>query len=101
MLRVIGVGNAARRDLNDARLVDVATAFRRQVRNHPGKSNLALLFLFWTFPGDENMASSLPSPQPRLVSGRQEKRPARSPRFGAFATYILASAESVHSDDFN
>jgi hypothetical protein len=98
--RVIGVENAARGYLDDASVVNVAAALRRQVRNDPGKSNLAIPFRFWAFPGDENVASSPPSPQLRLLSGRQAKRPARPPPFGAFATSILVSAESGSSDDF-
>jgi hypothetical protein len=74
---------------------------RRRVRNDPGKSNLAVLFLFWTFPGDENVASSPASPEPRLVFGYQENRPASFPCLGASATFILVSAESASSDDFN
>jgi hypothetical protein len=81
--------------------VDIAAALCRQVRNYPGKSNLARLFLFWTFPGDENRASSPASPQPELSSTRQEKRPARSPPLGASATFILVTPESAHSHDFN
>jgi hypothetical protein len=81
--------------------VDIAAALHRQVRNDPGKNNLAVLFFVCAFPGDENMTSSPPSPQPRLVSARQEKRPVRLPRLGASVTYILVSTESDSSDNFN
>jgi hypothetical protein len=73
--------------------VDVAAALRRQVRNDPGKSNLAVLFfflfLFCAFLGDENVASSSPSPQSRLVAGDEN------------VASTLASPESPPSDDFN
>jgi hypothetical protein len=79
---------------------------RRQVRNQPRKAVsgffiILFLLLLCAFPGDEIMASSPASPQPRLVFGRQENRPAHWPRFGASVTTILGSAESLPSDDFN
>jgi hypothetical protein len=69
--------------------VDIAAALRRKVRNDPGQSNLAVLFLFSALPGDENLAFSALSPQPRLVSGDENM------------ASTLASPESTHSDDFN
>jgi hypothetical protein len=71
------------------------------VRNDPGKSNLVLLFLFWAFSGDENLASSQPSPQPRLLFGRQEKPHASPLRAGASVPSILVSTESADFDELN
>jgi hypothetical protein len=63
---VYGLENAARGDLDDAPVVDVAAALRRQVRNQPRKAVsgfFIILFLFLcAFPGDEIMASSPASP---------------------------------------
>jgi hypothetical protein len=99
--RLCGAENAARGYLDDAVVVDIAAALCCQVRNDPGKSNLALLFffLFWAFPDDENLASSPPSPQPRLIFGRHEKPPVNPLRPGASS--ILVSTESAHSDKLN
>jgi hypothetical protein len=85
----------ARGDLDDALVVDVAAALCCEVRNDPGKSNLWILYSFfsWTFPADENVASLPPSPQPRIVSDRQENRPASSPRHGT-TTFIFDRTET-------
>jgi hypothetical protein len=99
--RVICAKDAAHSDLDDAPVVDIAAALRRQVQNDPGKSDLVVLFLFCTFPSDENLTSSLPSSQLPPVFSRQEKRSARSLRLSASATSILVNAESAPSDDFN
>jgi hypothetical protein len=40
-----------------------SAVFVRQVRNDLRKGNLTILFLFWAFSGDENVASSPHSPQ--------------------------------------
>jgi hypothetical protein len=81
--------------------VGVAAALRCQVRNDPRKSNLAVLYFLWAFLGDENLASSLPSPKPGLVSGTQEKRPMRSLNAGASTAFILVCTESTPSNSFN
>jgi hypothetical protein len=71
------------------------------MRNDPGKSNLAVLFLFWNFSCSENVAASPPSPQPPFISNREEKSLANSPSFDAFATFVLGNTESFSSDGFN
>jgi hypothetical protein len=81
--------------------VYVTTINPGQIENDPRKHILGLLFLFLAHLGDENLASLLPSTELRRVSGHQEKRPARSPRLGPFATIIHVSPESVPSYDFN
>jgi hypothetical protein len=55
--------DAARGDLDNIPVVDISAALRCQIRNDPEKSKVTALFLSWTFPGDENLASSPPSPQ--------------------------------------
>jgi hypothetical protein len=66
-----GAENAARRDLDDARVVDAASTSKAK---YPGKNNLAFLIPFWAFPGDENLIFLLCSPQRSLAFDRQKKR---------------------------
>jgi hypothetical protein len=61
----IGAENAARGNVDDTAVVDIAAALRRQKRNDPGKNSLAIIFLFWAFHGEESRAFSRPSPQSR------------------------------------
>jgi hypothetical protein len=81
--------------------MNISAALRRQARIGLGRRNLAVLCLFEAFLGDENVASSRPSPQPRSISGRQEKQPAGPSRFGSSVISILISTESAPSHDFN
>jgi hypothetical protein len=82
-------GVAARSDLDDVQVVDVAVALRCQVRNDPGKSNLAVLCVICVFPGDENVASSPPSPQ--------TKEQATSLRCRIFLSFIRFFVSHLHS----
>jgi hypothetical protein len=95
--RASGAERAARRDLDDAPVVDVASTSKAKC---PGKNNPVFLILFWAFPGDENLASLLCYPQLGLVSDSQERRSGRW-RVDASAAFILASAESALSDNFD
>jgi hypothetical protein len=97
ILRIIGAENGARGDLNEAPIVDVAAALRRQVGNHPRKSTLAVLFLLASFP-------LMKTWHPRRVlcfqvsSPTVRKAACALARLHAAATFILFSALS---DDFN
>jgi hypothetical protein len=93
--RIIGVRNAARGDLDDALVVDIATALRSQARNDLGKSNQVVLFPFGLFLVDENMASSSSSPQPRLILHPQKNPPVRWPSPVASATFNFISAQNA------